>query len=87
MTSNNKSGRKDWLTVHRGIAIIGILLFIIVVFRNRLPCDGDTIGISIFCDIMDAVLIMLGATMGALLGFKIQRYEDKKNKNDAQSEQ
>ena len=86
MTSNNKSERKDWLTVYRGIIITVIGLFFMVTLKDTfIQCNGDDTFTSLLCDMLEASLIVFGATLGALLGFEVQRYENRKNKNCTQS--
>lgn len=88
MTSNNKSGRKDRISVRNGIIVTGALLLPIVFLKNTaFQCDDGAFLISLFCDTMEVLLIALGASMGAMLGFEVQRHENRKNNNDTRSGQ
>ena len=85
LTNNNKSKRKEWITNRRGIVVFAGATMAVVLIKNLLKCGMDN-DILLICDAMETMLIVLGASMGAMLGFEVHQYEKEKNNKNTPPE-
>ena len=84
---------KFWrnISICQGIAIFIVMLAFIVIFRTLICTMPDTdctmfdIFLIIWCPLLDTLMILFGATLGALLGYHINEHEKKKQQDDSLS--
>ena len=95
MIGKIKSKWKMIFTISRIVCGFIFLIGLSVLISSWLGCDENCIKqpeqykafCPIVCDLLEVSLILSGATLGALLGFKIQSDEKQNNKNSTQSKQ
>ena len=85
MTDNNESELKKWSSNHSATIMVGIAILGMVYLEGWYPCTVNDITAGI-CDVVETMLIVLGATMGALIGLAIHQHEKNKNNNNTPPE-
>ena len=102
LTNKDNSKRKDRIPNRMAIILFAGIILGLVLLKTWFKCstgiisldnendmmmiDWNAIFISIRCDLFDACLILCSASLGALLGYEVQRHETGKE-NDMQFEQ